>query len=220
VAHATRRDRTHWENNHLPGVIEAADAAQAIAPNSRGALGHGKAGGDQTAARLAAAYREAGHVVAALTQSRVDYSAAFARALELRGPVVHKNALRGAKLGLDASDDARLRAERAILVRLAGPAAQKRHAPRSRRSRHGESDLKQALDLASTVSSSRSAAHALVARLGIAADDLIEARWPLVERVASALIEGSPLSAAQIRRIAGPAADVSGFQIIGAGVIA
>jgi hypothetical protein len=222
VAHATRRDRTHWENNHLPGVIQAADAAQAIAPNSRGALGDREAGGNQTetAARLAAAYREAGHVVGALTQSRVDYSAAFARTLELRGPVVHKNALRGAKLGLDASDDARLRAERAILVRLAGPAAQKRHAPRSWRSRHGESDLKQALDLASTVSSSRSAAHALVARLGIAADDLIEARWPLVERVASALIEGSPLSAAQIRRIAGPAADVSGFQIIGADVIA
>jgi hypothetical protein len=115
---------------------------------------------------------------------------------------------------LGKSDHARLRAERAILVRLAGPAAQKRHAPRSWRSWHVESDLEQALDLASSVSSSPSAANVFVARLQIAAEDLIEARWPLVERVASALIEGSPLSAAQIRRIAGPAPEVSRSQII------
>jgi hypothetical protein len=212
VAHATRRDRNCRENNHLSGVIEAARAA----PNSRGPVRDGEAGVKQTetAVRLAAAYREAGHVVAALTQSHADHSAAFMRTVELRGPIVDENAPRGAKLGLGTSDGARLRAERAILVRLAGPAAQKRHAPRSWRKWHGESDLKQARDLASSVSSSPSAAHALVARLGIAADDLIAARWSLVERVASALIEGSPLSAAQIRRIADPAADVSGLQII------
>jgi hypothetical protein len=187
-----------------------------MAPNSRGPVSDGEARlkKAETAARLAAAYHEAGHIVAALTQSLADISAAFARTVEFRGPIVHKNALRGAKLGLGESHSARLRAERAILVRLAGPAAQKRHAPRSWRSWHGESDLKQALDLASSVSSSPSAAHALVARLGTAADDLIAARWSLVERVASALIEGSTLSAAQIRRIAGPAGGVGGFQII------
>jgi hypothetical protein len=218
VAQATRRDRNYRENDLLSGAIKAAGAA----PNSPSPVSDGEADVKQTktAARLAAAYREAGHVVAALTQSRVDHSAAFARTVEFRSPVVHKNVLRGAKFGLDTSEGARLRAERAILVRLAGPAAQKRHAPRSLRSRHGESDLKQALDLASSVSSSPSEAYAFVARLGIAADDLIEARWPLVERVASALIEGSPLSAAQIRRIAGHAADVGRFQIIGPGVIA
>jgi hypothetical protein len=218
VAQATRRDRNYRENDLLSGAIKAAGAA----PNSPSPVSDGEADVKQTktAARLAAAYREAGHVVAALTQSRVDHRAAFAQTVEFRGPVVHKNALRGAKLGLDTSEGARLRAERAILVRLAGPAAQKRHAPRSLRSRHGQSDLKQALDLASSVSSSHSEAYAFVARLGIAADDLIEARWPLVERVASALIEGSPLSAAQIRRIAGHAADVGRFQIIGPGVIA
>jgi len=196
--------------------MKAASEAQTMAPNSRGPVNDGESGVKQTetAARLAAAYHEAGHVVAALTQSLVDHSAAFVRTVEFRGPIGHKNVLRGIKLGLDKSDRARLRAERVILVRLAGPAAQKRHAPRSWRSWHGESDRKQALDLASSVSSSPSAAYAFVARLGIAADDLIAARWSLVEGVASALIEGSPLSAAQIRRIAGPAADVGGFQII------
>jgi hypothetical protein len=190
--------------------------AASAAPNSCGPVSDTEAGGKQaeTAARLAAAYHEAGHIVAALTQSLVDHSAAFVRTVEFRGPKVHKNALRGARLELGKSDRARLRAERAILVRLAGPAAQKRHAPRSWRSWHGESDRKQALDLASSVSSSPSAAYAFVARLGIAADDLIAARWSLVERVASALIEGSPLSAAQIRRIAGPAADAGRFDII------
>ena len=212
MAHATRRNRNHRENNHLSGVIKAAGAA----PNSRGPVSDGEAGvkETETAARLAAAYHEAGHIVAALSQSHADPSAAFVRTVEFRGPVGRKNAVRGRKLGLGKSDHARLRAERAILVRLAGPAAQKRHAPRSWRSWHGESDLEQALDLASSVSSSPSAANVLVARLQIAAEDLIEARWPLVERVASALIEGSPLSAAQIRRIAGPAPEVSGSQII------
>jgi hypothetical protein len=215
VAHATQRITNCKENNHLPGVTESASAAQAMAPNSRGPVSDGEARSKkaETAARLAAAYREAGHIVAALTQSRVDHSAAFVRTVEFRGPIGRENSLRATKLE-SKSDRARPRVERAILVRLAGPAAQKRHAPRSWRSWHGESDLKQALDLASSVSSSPSQAHALVARLGTVADDLIAARWSLVALVASALIEGSPLSAAQIRRIASPAAGVGGFQII------
>jgi hypothetical protein len=215
VAHATRRNTNCKENNDLSGVMKAASAAQAMAPNSRGAVSNGEARMKkaETAARLAAAYREAGHIVAALTQSHVSHSAAFVRTVEFRGPIGRKNSLRATKLE-SKSDPARPRVERAILVRLAGPAAQKRHAPKSWRSWHGESDLKQALDLARSVSSSPSQAHALVAWLAKAADDLIAARWSLVKRVASALIEGSPLSAAQIRRIAGPAADVGGSRII------
>jgi hypothetical protein len=216
VAHATRRDSNYGENNQFSGAVEAARAAQGVAANSRGPLGdrEGRVKQTETAVGLAAAYHEAGHIVAALTQSLVDHSAAFVRTVEFRGPIAHENGLRGPKLGLGKSDYTRLCAGRAILVRLAGPAAQKRHAPRSWRSWHGESDLKQALSLASRVSSSPSAAHAFVARLGIAAEDLIEARWPIVERVANALIEGAPLSAAQIRRIAGPASDAGGFRII------
>ena len=52
----------------------------------------------ETAARLAAAYREAGHIVAALTQSHVNHSAEFVRTVEFRGPIGHKNSLRATKL--------------------------------------------------------------------------------------------------------------------------
>ena len=95
MAHANRRDRNYGENNHLPEVIEAARTAQAVAPNSRGLVSDGVAGVKltETAARLAAAYHEAGHIVAALTQSLVDHGAAFVRTVEFRGPIVRENAL-------------------------------------------------------------------------------------------------------------------------------
>ena len=140
MARATRRDSNYGENNHLSGAIETAGAAKAVAANSRGPLRdrEGRLKQTETAVGLAAAYHEAGHIVAALTQSLVDHSAAFVRTVEFRGPIAHENAIRGPKLGLGKSDYARLCAGRAILVRLAGPAAQKRHAPRSWRSWHGE----------------------------------------------------------------------------------
>ena len=188
-----------------------------MAPNSRGPVSDGEAGVKQTetAARLAAAYREAGHIVAALTQSHVDHSAAFVRTVEFRGPIVRKNALRRRPSLGWTSPTARVCA-------LSAPFSCASQAPRRKRDTrpdHGEAGMASPTSSRlsiwrRSVSSSPSAAHALVARLGIAADDLIAARWSLVERVASALIEGSPLSAAQIRRIAGPAADVGGFQII------
>ena len=113
-----------------------------------------------------------------------------------------------------ASPTARVCALSASFSRLAGPAAQK-----STRPDHGEAGM--ASPTSSRLSIWRQACAHLRLRLmrsslgfGIAADDSVEARWSLVERVASALIEGSPLSAAQIRRIAGPAADAGGFPII------
>jgi hypothetical protein len=72
--------------------------------------------------RRATAFHESGHAVAAFS------------------------ALAGINLEIDGSNRARVRAETAIIVALAGPAAQRRYAPRSRRAWRGESDFELAAD--------------------------------------------------------------------------
>jgi hypothetical protein len=68
--------------------------------------------------------------------------------------------LRGIRFDGDTSARAREQAESAIIVRLAGPEAQRTHSPRSWRFRHGAADFKQAVDLASRFNGSDEAVRA------------------------------------------------------------
>lgn len=104
----------------------------------------------------------------------------------------------------DGTDHARNRVERAIMICLAGPIAQRRHAPRSWRHWHGADDRVTALDLALIVNGSRPAATAHLQWLEIRTQDLLETLWDYVEKIASDLLTRGTLSPDDIRSALSP----------------
>jgi hypothetical protein len=152
------------------------------------------------------AFHEAGHAVVAWSRGIKVTSATIVPARDFLGQVTNVSPLRGVRLDCDGSNRARLRAEAVIVVLLAGPAAQRRHNPRS--PSYGLHDHEYAVDLARQLNGSDKAVEAHLNWLAIVARDEIDASWDLVERIARELFERRTLSAAEITTCCreGPAA--------------
>ena len=146
----------------------------------------------------ATAFHEAGHAVAAWHAGLKIHRATIVPTPGKHGSVKHVSPLRGIHLDYDGSDRARLRAEADIVVCLAGPAAQRRHSPRSWRSWHGASDHERAADLAMRFNGSDEATSAHLAWLAVVARDQVDSLWDLVERIARELVERRTLSGPEI----------------------
>lgn len=138
--------------------------------------------------REATAYHEAGHAVAAWKLGYRPISASIIGADESVGEVRHENPY-GNHAGYDGSELGRLRIERAIIIRLAGPIAQKLYRPTSWRRWQGGADYAVAADLALLVWGSGEIASAFLKWLDLRAKAFIEQNWPVVERVANALLK-------------------------------
>jgi hypothetical protein len=152
----------------------------------------------KSAALLSTAFHEAGHAVACWRHGLKVHSATIIPAHDLSGAVQHANPLRGIRLDINNSARGRQRAESTIIICLAGPAAQRRHSPRSWRSHHGAADHALAVDLALTMNGSAEATNAYLRWLEIATRDEIAILWPKVEKLAHALFERFILTAAEI----------------------
>jgi len=137
----------------------------------------------------ATAYHEAGHAVAAHVLKFPIRSVSIVQDLDTAGRMVYRSPLAGIRLDFDGSDRARLRAESAIIVALAGPAAQRRYSPRSVRSWHASGDYELAGELAMRVNGSAAATNAYLKWLQIRTGDLLAGRWRTVDALARALIE-------------------------------
>ena len=144
-------------------------------------------------AREATAYHEAGHAFAAWVLGLPIKRISIRPDGDAKGFVQHRSPLAGIRLDIDNSDRARLKAEKAILICLAGPAAQRKFNPRSYRKHHAASDFDLAGDLALRLNSSGEAASAHLAWLQIRAADLVSARWHVVSAVARLLLEREEL---------------------------
>lgn len=142
---------------------------------------------------LAIAYHEAGHAVIAHAFGTRPKLATIIPHKDSLGRVEHRSPLRGIRLDLDGSDRARLRAERAIMICLAGPIAHRRHNPKAWRRTDGAGDEQLAGDLAIRVCGSDEQATAFLLWLGVTARDMVEAHWSEIERMAAALIERKTL---------------------------
>jgi hypothetical protein len=116
----------------------------------------------------------------------------------------------GHAVDYDGSDRARLRAEADIIVCLAGPAAQRRHNPRSWRS--WLSDHDRAADLAMSLNGSDKAVSAHLAWLAIVARNQVDSVWDLVERVARKLVERRTMSGAEIAACCAARTALAGFE--------
>lgn len=146
-------------------------------------------------AREATAYHEAGHAVAAWAYKLPVRRISIRPEGDAKGVAVHRNPLAGIRLDIDGSDRARLRAEKAILICLAGPAAQRRFSPRSFRKHHAASDIDMASELALRLSASGEEASAYLAWLQARAGNLVSARWPIISALARLLLEHKELGA-------------------------
>ena len=139
--------------------------------------------------REATAYHEAGHAVAAWKLGYRPIIVSIAAASKSVGEVRHESPFPGNSLEFDGSDLARLRVERAIIIRLAGPIAQKRYRPTSWRRWQGGADYAVAADLALRVYGSGKIASAFLKWLDLRAQQLIEDHRSAVERLATALMK-------------------------------
>jgi len=144
------------------------------------------------------AYHEAGHAVVSHFLGCKALSATVIPAGASAGAAVHRNPLRRVQLDLYRSDRVRLRAERAIMISLAGPLAQRRYRPRSWRRWHGRFDFRRAAELANRVCGSTEQVSAFLAWLEVKTRDLVESYWPEIERVADSLFERQRLDGAEI----------------------
>jgi hypothetical protein len=153
------------------------------------------------------AFHEAGPVVAAWSQGLKIRGVTIVPSQGTLGQTTHaRKPLNGIKIEYDNSARARARAEDAIVVLLAGPAAERRHNPRRYRASHGAGDLKQAVDIATHFCSSDKAVEAYLNWLGIAAADQLAGLWDDVETIAKALIARRTLNAAEIAALLTPGA--------------
>ena len=151
----------------------------------------------------ATAYHEAGHMVAACHLGLRIRSATIAPGDGYSGMVRHESPLRGIHLEFDDSDKARTKADRAALICLAGPAAQRRFRPRSWRSYHGHSDHALAVDLALQFNGGdEELAGAYLRWLELRADRLVADNWPLVSAFAGRLLESGTLNSREAKAIA------------------
>jgi hypothetical protein len=150
----------------------------------------------------AAAYHEAGHAFMAWHLGLPVYRVTTIATQDASGLTVHSNPLRGinVELGLD-QPRARIRAENAIMVSLAGPAAQRRHRPSSWRHAHGESDYQRASDLALRIWGTPEQATLYLRLLGNAVKGKITFFWPLVDALAVGLIEKRSLDRGHVLAI-------------------
>jgi len=153
--------------------------------------------------RKATAYHEAGHTVVAWRLGANPKSATIIPDGEVQGEI-SREALFEPPLDFDGSDHARNRIERAIMICLAGPIAQRHFAPRSWRRWHGASDYQTAFDLALRINGSSSAAKAHLKWLEMRTQDLVRSLWSFVERIAGDLLMRGTLPLEEIQSALSP----------------
>jgi hypothetical protein len=155
----------------------------------------------RSAQREATAYHEAGHAVAAWRLGAGPRSVTIIPRSDSQGELSFESPVSNIHFDLNGSDRTRNRGERAIIICLAGPIAQRRFAPRSWRQWHGVSDYHAALDIALRLNESSRAAKAHLKWLEIRTENLVESSWSFVERVATALSVRGTLSSDEIRSL-------------------
>lgn len=138
----------------------------------------------------ATAHHEAGHVVAAWRLGYRPWSVTIVPSEGRSGLAVFNNPLARMQIGrVGHSDRARLRIERAILISLAGPVAQRAYRPRSFRSWHSSADYVLAADLALHICGSGESAGAFLRWLEIRAKEMVGHDWSVIEALARKLVE-------------------------------
>ena len=178
----SRLSRKPPDDDLMTIACTAADVAPALSES------------DAERARLAIAYHESGHAVAALRLGLAVTSVrACANWRTLEGFCRY-----GARPARMSSRD--FLAARAIAA-LAGPAAQRHHDPKSWQRQQSESDHLHAEISAAGISTSPAGATALLRHFEVTARDMVREGWPVIEMLASRLFAERALLGAEVEAI-------------------
>lgn len=151
----------------------------------------------------ATAHHEAGHAVVAFLLGFRVTSATIVPGSDYAGMVVYRP--RGKVDLKSATAVMRIKAEDWIISILAGDIAQRRYDPRSSRHWHGTADRSHATDIALSLCGSGESATAYLAWLSIRTKDMVHGRWPIVEKIATLLLERKTISGDELRAAILPA---------------
>jgi hypothetical protein len=144
---------------------------------------------------LTVAYHEAGHAVIAQKLGASLKRVSIKACDQYRGIVRY----RGLKI-VDDMDRGRLRAERVIMIALAGPAAQRRYRKSSWRTYHGSDDYRQVMKLAAYFFPwDAKTQKAFVRWLELRTEWLVDQHWPAIERLAHALMERTTMTGDEVK---------------------
>ncbi|WP_395697208.1 hypothetical protein [Methylocella sp.] len=135
------------------------------------------------------AIHEAGHAVAVERLGLKLKAVTVVPKENIGGTVHHNDTLRRLKRTGDDSDRERLKAERVIMLCLAGPEAQKRFDPNSDWEACGESDFAAAAELSRHFFGEGDSAVAFMEWMKVRTCDLVGQNWSLIEHLADQLIE-------------------------------
>jgi len=150
---------------------------------------------------LATAYHEAGHAVIALFLGVRVHTATARKQESYDGLVRHAKLVRLSDHGDAGDNSVRARWEKAILIAMAGGIAQRKFSPRSIRGAHTQEDDLNIEDLASRIcEGSEAQYHHYVRWMRVRCTESVERLWPEIEMAAYALVEGRPLSGAELRK--------------------
>ena len=152
------------------------------------------------------AYHEAGHIIVYwVLTGRAPTRATIESSIGHLGYVKRKSLLYKTHLDSDITDKTRVSAEKCIMIKLAGPLAQKRYSARSIRNYHASPDWLEAADFALRLYGGESTAMSNIGWLEYRTADLIEHQWRDVIRVAGVLLKQRTLSKAQLQKTLMPA---------------
>ena len=149
--------------------------------------------------RAATAHHEAGHaVVAVLFSFNVEYATIRPNGIT----VGHVKCWPRGRLDLDSGTPVMTRKmEQLVTVILAGDIAQRIYSPRSSRTWQTTSDRSAATDIALAKCGSSESATAFISWRTIVARDIVKGRWPIICKVAAALLDRETLSGDELRQI-------------------
>jgi hypothetical protein len=145
--------------------------------------------------RAATAYHEAGHAVVRYLLAFEPKSVTISTTGNTQRAAKHGDPLHGIKLDTDGSGRARLRLEKAIRISYAGPLAEKRVA-------NGAYDFERIEKLGLIArDASSTQAKLFLHWLEVATQEMVDAHWAAIERVAKRLLLHNRLAGAHISAV-------------------
>jgi hypothetical protein len=151
--------------------------------------------------RAATAYHEAGHAVVRYLLAFEPKSVTISATSNAQRAAKHGDPLHGIKLDTDGSGRARLRLEKAIRISYAGPLAEKKHNVHWRVS-NGAYDFGRIEQLGLIAcNGSSTQAKLFLHWLEVATQEMVDAHWAAIERVAKRLLVHDRLAGAHISAV-------------------
>jgi hypothetical protein len=153
------------------------------------------------ASRLVTAYHEAGHIVAAHVLGYSLGKATIVPEDGVHGTASHANPLYRKNIEWDDSPRVQRLVEHSMLIAIAGPLAQKRHAPRSHWRKGAQNDFHHYVDLLIRMEGNAKVRDKYQEYVWAKAEALIAKNWRLIDQLAHTLMQRGTMKRKEILEV-------------------